>query len=330
MRDTIRRYDKRHLILGDRYCQYYTLPIVRAAKDYVDVVSTNFGADWNDGSIAPFFLRTLHTVTAKPVIVTEFYMCARENRSGNKNSSTAFPVVDTQRERASAVAKYVTAVASLPYTVGAHWFQFADEPAKGRGDGENFNMGLVDTDGRPYEDLTATCAALNLPALRGKARDPLPSATVHVPFSADVSTTSLKTWPREQGVLPVRDGTPFGDIFVTQDAANLYVGLFAMDYMDESLYPGASITDADRNRWQITLTGLPKPIEVHYGGKGQHASVNVPGIEVHEAGGLKYTVILTVPRSMLKGNANPAITSTLATHGRSSTMSWKAILETKA
>jgi len=327
MRDTIRRYDSAHLILGDRYCQYYTLPIVRAAKDYVDVVSTNFGADWNDGSIAPFFLRTLHAVTEKPVIVTEFYMCAKENRSGNKNSGSAFPVVQTQKQRADAFARHVREIASLPYTVGAHWFQFSDEPANGRGDGENFNMGLVDVDGRPYDEMIAASRALDLASIRAHAVDVKPRARVTVPNVDRVPLETLKGWPRERGVLPVSAGTPFGDLFVCQTSDCLYLGLYAMDYMDENLYVGGHVPEIDRNRWQINLGGLPTAIDVHYGGKGKRPTINCAGIEIHEAPGLKYTVILKIPRDLLHGAHSVALSSTLDTHGRSSSMSWKAMLD---
>lgn len=111
----VRKYDKRHLILGDRYAQYYTLPVVEASAKYIDVAPTNLGAKWNDGSLSRFFLQTLHRATGKPVMITEFYMAARENRSGNKNSGTAFPVVQTQMERAKAFGNNVRSLASLPY-----------------------------------------------------------------------------------------------------------------------------------------------------------------------------------------------------------------------
>lgn len=326
VRDTVRRFDKRHLILGDRYCQYYTLPIVRAAKDYVDVVSTNFGADWNDGTIAPFFLRTLHTLTGKPVIVTEFYMCANENRSGNKNSSAAFPVVQSQTERAKAFSTYVTAIASLPYSVGAHWFQFSDEPSNGRGDGENFNMGLVDIEGRPYEELVSASAALDFKALRAKAKDPQPAGTIRVPMAEWVPTTTLKGWPRDRGALPVSSGTPFGDMFATQDKGALYLGLYAMDYMDESLYEGGRISEVDRNRWQIRIDGLSRPIDIRYGGKGKKASINQGGIEVNEKPGLKYTVVVKIPKLLLNHRKALRLTAVAETHSRSSSMAWKASL----
>ncbi|UCF39498.1 MAG: hypothetical protein JSU96_13690, partial [Acidobacteriota bacterium] len=38
--------------------------------------------------------------------------------------------------------------------IGAHWFQWVDQPSTGRYDGENYNIGLVDVTDRPYEELT--------------------------------------------------------------------------------------------------------------------------------------------------------------------------------
>jgi hypothetical protein len=254
-------------------------------------------------------------------------MCATENRSGNKNSSTAFPVVKTQKQRAAAFARYVKSVASLPYTIGAHWFQFSDEPANGRGDGENFNMGLVDIDGRPYEELTSASSSLKISALRANANDPLPAESIHVPMVAELPVNTLRGWVGHAAALPVSGGTPFGDMFVSRDASSLYLGLYAMDYMDESLYSSGHIPEVDRDRWQVRLDGLAKPIDIRYGGKGKHASINTPGIEIHEAAGVKYTVILKIPMQMINGSRPVHLAATLDTHGRSSTMSWKAKLD---
>src|SRR5262249_14795178 len=49
--DAVRRYDRNHLILGDRYIAWYRPFVARAARPYVDVVSTNYNADWTDGGI---------------------------------------------------------------------------------------------------------------------------------------------------------------------------------------------------------------------------------------------------------------------------------------
>ncbi len=327
MRDTIRRYDRHHLILGDRYCQYYTLPIARAARDYVDVISTKFGADWNNGAFAPFFLRTLHQVTGKPVIVTEFYMAATYNRSGNKNSGTAFPVVLTQADRAASFSRYVKAVASLPYSIGAHWFQFTDEPEKGRGDGEDFNMGLVDTSGRPYEEMVTASRALDLASLRAHARDPVPAHSMVVPeMPAGTALHGIQHWPLSQSELPVSAGTPFGDVFAVRDSGALYLALFAMDYMDEGLYLGGHVPEIDRDRWRIRLTGLAPTIDIRFGGKGQRASMNPPGFGIQEIGGLKQTLVVQIPLRDLARARQIHLSSTLDSHGRSSTMRWDADL----
>ena len=43
--------------------------------------------------------------------------------------------------------------AALPGFVGAHWFQWTDEPVLGRMDGENYNIGFVDVTNRAYKEL---------------------------------------------------------------------------------------------------------------------------------------------------------------------------------
>ncbi len=327
MHSTIRRYDKHHLILGDRFCQYYTLPIVRAASKYVDVMSTNFGADWNDGSITPFFLRTLHSMTGKPVLISEYYMSATENRSGNKNSGSAFPLVKTQAERAAAFSKYTRSLAALPYVVGAHWFQFSDEPAHGRGDGEDWNMGFVDTDGVPYEEMVSASKSLGIASLRIHARDNQPYDTVLVPNIQNASLSSLKVWPRDAGVIQCTQGQAFADMFVAKSKENLYFGLYAMDYMDESIYMGGRIAEVDRAHWRIRISGLPQPIDIRFGGKNHPLTVNNPAIEAKEVGGLKHTVMLKIPKSLLSKPSTFAVSSTLDSHGRGEHMVWHATLQ---
>ena len=142
--DIIRKYDRRALILGDRYQSFYYPEVADAAAPYVDAISCNLNASWHDGSFVRFQLDTLHALTEKPVFVSEFYMAATANRSGNKNDHGIFPVVPTQRERAHGIRTTLNMLVRLPYVVGADWFQYFDEPTEGRYDGENFNFGLVD------------------------------------------------------------------------------------------------------------------------------------------------------------------------------------------
>jgi len=161
----IRKYDMRALILGDRYQSFFYPEVARASAPYLDAVSTNLNASWNDGTFPHFYLDALYALTDKPVLVSEFYMAARENRSGNRNDSGVFPVVATQQERAEG---FRTTLHSL--LKGADWFQYYDEPTHGRGDGENFDFGLLDIHDQPYEALTAAAKSLDLVRLKGQAR----------------------------------------------------------------------------------------------------------------------------------------------------------------
>jgi agarase len=45
-------------------------------------------------------------------------------------------------------------VADNPAFVGAHWFQYVDEPLTGRPyDGENYNIGFVTVTDTPYPEM---------------------------------------------------------------------------------------------------------------------------------------------------------------------------------
>jgi hypothetical protein len=61
--------------------------------------------------------------------------------------------VRDQAQRAVAYRYYVENAFAMPALIGAHWFQWADEPNTGRGDGENYNIGFIDVTDRPYQEL---------------------------------------------------------------------------------------------------------------------------------------------------------------------------------
>src|SRR5207302_6171261 len=119
----------------------------------VDVISTNLVAPWPDGTFPRFYLETLHRLSGKPIIVGEIYVAAIENTSGNRNTLGPYPVVQTQAQRARTAMSTLSAALAHPAVIGVDWFQYYDEPRHGRGDGENFNFGLVDIDDRPYTEL---------------------------------------------------------------------------------------------------------------------------------------------------------------------------------
>ena len=70
-------------------------------------------------------------------------------------------MVETQAERGAAYASLVSDMATIPYVIGSHWFEFADESPQGRFDGENSNYGMVDMHNKPYADLLSAMKATN-------------------------------------------------------------------------------------------------------------------------------------------------------------------------
>jgi hypothetical protein len=39
--------------------------------------------------------------------------------------------------------------------VGAHWFQYSDQPVTGRFDGENYQIGFINICDRPYPEMVS-------------------------------------------------------------------------------------------------------------------------------------------------------------------------------
>ena len=251
----IKKYDPAALYLGDRYISNFYPAIARAAGKYADVVSTNLNADWNDGSFTPFYLPSLHRLAKKPLMITEYYMCAAENRSGNKNDSSGFPVVKTQAARALGFQRSTNIFLGTPYVVGAHWFQYCDEPKNGRGDGENYDMGLVDVYNQPYEDLVRAASELKL-----TDRHEAPSiAPVAIPEIATADANDLNKWPREEAYVLPKSPSDRGDAFVAWTPAAAYVAVYwNEDRFPEALYKGGRIPVEDQP--QVKISGSFEPV----------------------------------------------------------------------
>ena len=151
----IRKADPNHLILGCRFAGQAPDPVLRGLRDYVDVVSFN-----NYGQTTPVeTLQNIHRLTGRPMMLTEFSFKAMD--SGLPNTKGAGRPVATQADRADGFTRYVQGLIDLPFMVGFHWFEHADEPKEGRFDGENSNYGLVTIEDRPWDLLVRKMTEVN-------------------------------------------------------------------------------------------------------------------------------------------------------------------------
>lgn len=335
--DIIRKYDKRALILGDRYQSFYYPEVVRACGRYVDAVSSNLNASWNDGTFARFFVETLHQLAGKPVLIGEFYMCARDNRSGNKNSRGIYPVVATQKERAAGFRNTLDALARIPYVVGADWFQYFDEPTHGRFDGENFNFGLLDIHDRPYETLTKTAAALDLDAIKRQPASLRLDASQGAPPAPRNPTAhfepmlALKHWDRERGFVKPVSEDPLADLYVCWSRKLIYLGLYAQDVTEDIGYKDKIVRASDRAEWIVSIGGSTNVIRCRIGA-GLEPVVDEPGVRLVNISGIngysRNIACLEVPARLFgKDRFKPGdaieFTSTFFTHCRGYRMDWK-------
>lgn len=306
----IHKYAPHALYLGDRYQSFYYPEVAAAAKPYVDVLSTNLNPTWTDGTFPRFYLPTLHALGRRPVAVTEFYMTARQNRSGNPNNSSNFPVVETQAERARAFATTLEMLARTPYVVGADWFQYADEPTYGRGDGENYNMGLVDIHDRPYRQLIHAAASIDAdadhrsgPEAMSSALSGMPTAPQE-PYPPSPSDRPLQAWDRNRGFVPASSTNPTADLYACWKSGALYLGLWSMDMLEGDLYPNGKLPEPDREL--LTLDLPAEQVRIRLGGQAP-PRVSGPGVEVHDltrqSGYVGVVAIVRIPASLLKVHA---------------------------
>ncbi len=240
----LRTVDPDRLVMGDRLPLYYNQDAVLASRGFLDVLSTNYNVDTPDGWVAPYYFEGLEKLTDVPELISEFFFAADENRSGNVNNGHLMHV-KTQAERAVGAAAAVRHFAGFRNVAGIHWFQYYDEPSTGRGDGENFNMGLVDIRNAPYEGLVQALTAANrqAPAIHAasgsRANPPQPAVIPIRKAAAPVSAAddTLADWPDKAGTrLPwfsvPAPHVPFGDVHVSWSETGLNFFNLAQNYAD--------------------------------------------------------------------------------------------------
>ena len=139
----IRKHDPNHLSLGLRFGSSAPPEIVRLSKVF-DVYSlNNYAYKVNQAEIDK-----VRSLIDKPILIGEFHF-----GTPGRGMTPGLKQTSSQEERGVAYRYYVENAFADPSIVGAHWFEWVDEPSTGRFDGENYNIGLVDVTDRPYREL---------------------------------------------------------------------------------------------------------------------------------------------------------------------------------
>ncbi|HUU16158.1 MAG TPA: beta-galactosidase [Sedimentisphaerales bacterium] len=140
-RGEIKRASPNHLYLGCRF-QSCNDRAVRAAAKYCDILSYNPYC-YDVSEFRP------PSGVDMPVIIGEFQFGALDRGM----FSSGIVASENQQDRAEKYKSYVQGALRNSFFVGAHWFQYYDEAATGRGDGENNQTGFVNICDTPYDEI---------------------------------------------------------------------------------------------------------------------------------------------------------------------------------
>ncbi len=144
IRDELKQAAPQQLYMGCRFA-WVNDRAARVAGRYCDVI----GYNRYDYSVADF---KPPAGIDKPVIIGEFHFGALDRGMFH----TGLRPTRDQNDRAAKYRDYVRGALRNPCIVGTHWFQYKDQATTGRGDGENYQIGFVDTCDTPYpETITA-------------------------------------------------------------------------------------------------------------------------------------------------------------------------------
>jgi IPT/TIG domain len=237
-------YDPHHLNLGVK-AESNDIPpeLLQVASQYVDVFSIDdYALQPGDAAAAvqafPHYLpvepnfANFEALVHKPILIAEYSFRAATPTTPNTVPSI-LATYPTQAARAAAYADYIgTMVQTAPWLVGDHWFEYTDEPAGGRFDGENNDFGLVSTANVPYPDMVQAVTLMHT-ATPDKAVTAGPecdswsatpegtTCTADMPTVTDPLTITTTSLPVADFELPYSDtvvvggGTP-GYTFSTQ------------------------------------------------------------------------------------------------------------------
>ncbi|MDR2705300.1 MAG: beta-galactosidase [Planctomycetaceae bacterium] len=142
IRNALKKVAPNKLYLGCRFARVKVNDTaIRVSAEYCDVISFNKYQQDLKG------FKLLEGID-KPVIIGEFHFGALDR--GMFHASVV--PTESQEKRAEAYENYVRSALEHPQVIGTHWFQYSDQATTGRGDGENYQIGLLSVTDTPYPE----------------------------------------------------------------------------------------------------------------------------------------------------------------------------------
>lgn len=140
-----KQYDPHHLNMGIRFGDPDTLgeDVLKVCANAFDVFSFNC-----------YMLEPKASMLDRAMAIMDLPMIIGEYHFGTVDHGLAQSLwqVEDQQQRGVAYRYYTERAYSHPALVGTGYFQWCDQDMSGRGDGENYNCGLIDVTDRPYKE----------------------------------------------------------------------------------------------------------------------------------------------------------------------------------
>ena len=156
IRDRIREVAPNKLYLGARF-GLPLYPDMSSREDWLMPVAAEF-CDVVSFNRYRYTTRELQLPKGldRPIIIGEFHFGALDR--GMLHPGLLF--ADDQKQRAAFYEYYVKQALQNPSIVGTHWYLLNDEPATGRRDGENYQIGFLDVCDNPYNEMVEATRAV--------------------------------------------------------------------------------------------------------------------------------------------------------------------------
>ena len=144
VKTTMKHYDPNHLNLGIRFGNLNELDeqLMAICRNAFDILSFNCYDLRPNKEMMDRALR----LTDKPMIIGEYHF-----GTVDRGLAQSLWQVENQQQRGVAYRYYTEQAYTHPGMIGTAYFQWCDQDLLGRGDGENYNCGLVDVTDRPHK-----------------------------------------------------------------------------------------------------------------------------------------------------------------------------------